>query len=109
MLQLLLIAGVVFRPVPLDEPILDVRVVDVDADGHEDVVAVTERSLLLLRSAKLPVVRRPAPPLTVVGRGLLGVVQEGRYRAVRDPFGAFEVGEADGESLLAALGRSKRR
>ena len=75
MLQLLLIAGVVLRPVPIDEPILDVRVVDVDADGSEDVVAVTEKSLLLLRSAKLPVVRRAAPPLTVVGKGLLLGIQ----------------------------------
>lgn len=107
MLPLLLIAGIVFRPVPIDEPILDVRVVDVDADGHEDLVVVTEKSLLLLRSAKLPIVRHPAPPLTVVGTGLLGVVQEGRYRAVRDPFGAFELGEPGGDSLLAALGRSK--
>jgi hypothetical protein len=107
MLQLLLIAGVVLRPVPLDEPILDVRVVDVDADGQEDIVAVSGKGLLLLRSGKLPVVRRPAPPLTVVGRGLLGVVREGRYRAVRDPFGAFEVGEAGGRSLLAALGRAE--
>ncbi len=107
MLPLLLIAGVVFRPLPFDEPIRDVRVVDVDADGHEDLVAVTRTSLLLLRSAKLPVVRRPAPPLTVVGRGLLGIVQDGRFRAVRDPFGAFEVGEPGGESLLAALGRAE--
>ncbi|MHC4136520.1 MAG: hypothetical protein ACYTDU_09840 [Planctomycetota bacterium] len=107
MLHLLLIAGVVFRPLPIDEPIRDVRVVDVDADGREDLVAVTEKSLLLLRSAKLPVVRRPAPALTVVGKGLLGIVREGRYRAVRDPFGAFEVGEPGGDSLLAALGRAK--
>ena len=107
MLHLLLIAGVIFRPLPIDEPVRDVRVVDIDADGREDIVAVTEKSLLLLRSAKPPVVRRPAPPLTVVGRGLLGIVQEGRYRAVRDPFGAFEVGEPAGASLLAALGRAK--
>jgi hypothetical protein len=107
MLHLLLIAGVVFRPLPVDEPIRDVRVVDVDADGREDVVAVTRKSLLLLRSAKLPAVRRPAPPLTVVGKGLLGIVQDGRYRSVRDPFGAFEVGEPQGDSLLAALGRTE--
>jgi hypothetical protein len=107
MLPLLLIAGVVFRPLPFDEPIRDVRVVDIDADGHEDIVAVTEKSLLLLRSAKLPAVRRPAPALTVVGHGLFGIVRNGRYRAVRDPFGAFEVGEPRGDSLLAALGRSK--
>lgn len=106
MLPLLLIAGVVFRPLPFDEPIHDVRVVDVDADGQEDLVAVTRKSLLLLRSAKLPAVRRPAPPLTVVGHGLLGIVRDGRYRPVRDPFGAFEVGEPRGESLLAALGRA---
>jgi hypothetical protein len=107
MLPVLLIAGVVFRPLPFDEPIVDVRVVDIDADGREDLVAVSRKSLLLLRSARLPAVRRPAPPLTVVGHGLLGIVREGHYHAVRDPFGAFEVGEPRGDSLLAALGRTK--
>ncbi|MHC4547758.1 MAG: FG-GAP repeat domain-containing protein [Planctomycetota bacterium] len=106
MLHLLLLAGVVFRPIPLDDPLRDLRVVDIDADGREDIVAVSETDLFLLPGGKLPAIRRPAPPLTVVGHGLLGVVREGRYRAVTDPFGAWREGAAGARSLLAELGRA---
>lgn len=105
-LLLLLLADVSFRPLELGEPVLDARVVDLDRDGAEDLVALTGSELLLFRGgaegiAAAPSVRRPAPALAVVGRGLLGVVRAGRLRLVRDPFGTFEEG---GEGLSPLLG-----
>jgi hypothetical protein len=106
MIPILLLAGLSFTVVDTEEPVLDVRVVDLDADGAEDVVAVTARHLLLYRGGKGPPIQREAPPLTVVGRGLCGVVRKGRYHEVTDPFGRFEIGPPGAGSLLAALGRS---
>ncbi|MHC4338772.1 MAG: hypothetical protein ACYSX0_00980 [Planctomycetota bacterium] len=106
MIPILMLAGLSFTVVHTEEPVLDVRVVDLDADGGEDVVAVTAHHLLLYRAGKGPPVRREVPPLTVVGRGLCGVVYKGRYHEVTDPFGRFELGPPGAGSLLAALGRS---
>jgi len=104
MLPLVLLAGLAVLPVDFGEPILEVRVADVDADGQEDLVAVSATHLYLLRGGHAPAVRRDAPPLTVVGRGMLGVVRDGRYHAVEDPFGEWKEGAAGEPSLLAALG-----
>ncbi len=102
-------AGIVLEPIPVKEPVRDVRVADIDADGHEDVVAITDKHLLLFRGgrdgiAATPDVTRPAAALTVVGHGLLGVVKDGRYRAIEKPFGAWVEGEPGTSSLLGALG-----
>jgi len=107
MLPLLLLAGVAFEILPIDLPVLDVRVVDIDADGRDDIVAVTAKHVLLFRSGKAPAIARPAATLVVVGRGLLGVVRDGRYRRVADPFGKWTEGEAGQPSLIAALGRGE--
>jgi hypothetical protein len=112
MFAALVLAGVVLRPIALEDPVLDVRVADIDLDGHEDVVAITEKELFLFRgTAKgletTPAVRRPAPPLTVVGRGLLGIVQKGRYRAISDPLKEWTAGEPTFASLLGGLGTGK--
>ena len=109
MLSLLLIAGLTVVPVDLGEPVLDVRVVDIDADGKEDVVAVTATRLLLLRGGEGKPLERAVAPLTVVGKGLIGVVRDGRYRPVTDPFGAWKEGDPGPRSLLAALGQSDPR
>jgi hypothetical protein len=106
MIPILLLAGLSFTVVDTKEPVLDVRVVDLDADGKEDIVAVTAHHLLLYSGGKGPPIRREAPPLTVVGRGLCGVVRKGRFHGVTDPFGRFELGPPGAGSLLAALGRS---
>lgn len=107
MVPLLLWFGIALEPVALPEKPLDVRVVDIDADGVEDVVAVGETKLFLFRGGRGPALVREAPPLTVVGRGLCGVVRDGRFRAVQDPFGDWKEGEPGPASLLAALGRTK--
>ena len=107
MLPLLLLAGLVLRPVDLGEPITDLRIADIDADGVQDIVAVSKEHLFLLRGGKGPAVKRAAPPLTVVGRGLFGIVRDGRYRTVKDPFGAWKEGEPGARSLLGALGRGE--
>jgi len=100
----LLLLGISLEPLPWEEPVLDVRIVDIDADGREDLVAVTRRELLLRRGGATEILRRPAPPLTVTGRGLLGVVRGARYHAVADPFGAWTESAAGPTSLLAMLG-----
>lgn len=105
MLPLLLLAGISLSPVELNGPVLDARVVDVDGDGKEDIVALTEKELILLPGGRLPAIRREAPPLSVVGKGLMGVVRDGRYRTVEDPFGAWKEGAPGATSLLALLGR----
>jgi len=105
MFPLLLLAGLSLSPVELEGPVLDARVVDIDGDGREDVVAITEKELILLPGGKLPAIRRPAPPLSVLGKGLLGVVRDGRYRTVEEPFGAWKEGAPGAASLLAFLGR----
>jgi len=108
-LLVLLLAGATLRPLALDGPVLDVRVADVDADGREDLVALTKEALLLFRGGGegipgAPDARRSPPPsLTIVGKGLLGVVRDGRYRAVRDPFGAFLEDEPGPPSLFGAI------
>ncbi len=100
----LLLLALSLEPLPWEEPVLDVRLADLDADGLEDLVAVTKREILLRRGGTTAILRRPAPPLAVVGRGLLGVVRAGRYRAVKDPFGAWEEADGGPASLLAMLG-----
>jgi len=108
MLQLLLLAGLAMRPIEIKEPVLDVRVVDVDADGREDVVVVTESSLYLFRGGEGEPIRRDAPPLTLLGRGLVGVVREGRHHPVAEPFAeTWTEGPAGATSLLASLGKGK--
>jgi len=101
----LLLAGISLRPVDLGAPVLDARVADVDGDGKEDIVAITAKELILLPGGHLPAIRREAPPLTVVGKGLLGVVRDGRYRTVEEPFGAWKEGAPGATSLLGFLGR----
>ncbi|HEX5135601.1 MAG TPA: VCBS repeat-containing protein [Planctomycetota bacterium] len=102
---LLLLGGISISPVDLGAPVVDVRVADVDSDGTEDVVALTATELILLRGGKLPAIRRGAPPLTIVGKGLLAVVREGHCRIVADPFGAWNEGAPGAGSLLGLLGR----
>ena len=109
MLSLLLIAGLTVVPVDLGEPVLDVRVVDLDADGVEDIIAVTKTRTLLWRGGEGKPIERPKAQLIVVGKGLVGVVRDGRYRPVADPFGAWEEGDPGPRSLLAALGRNEPR
>ena len=58
MFAALILAGVVLRPIALDEPVLDVRVADVDLDGHEDVVAITKTELLVFRGTAKGLARR---------------------------------------------------
>lgn len=107
MLVFLLLAGLSLEPIEVGEEVLDVRVVDLVADGHEDVVAVTKEHLYLFPDSAGPPVKRPAPPLTVVGRGLCGVVRDGIYREVKDPFGAWKETPTKRRSLLAGLGHSR--
>jgi len=107
MVPLLLLAGITLEPIALDEPILAARVVDVDADGREDVVAVSAKHLYLFPRAKGPAHKRPAPRLTVLGRGLLAVVRDGRLHRVRDPFGKWDESDAGPASLLGALGKGE--
>ena len=107
MLPLLLLAGLVLEPVPHDEPVLAARVADIDADGHEDVVAVTAKDLLLYKRGKGPAIKRPAAPLTIVGRGLLAVVRDGKVHRITDPFGEAVESAAGPASLLAILGKTK--
>lgn len=69
MILALLLAGVAFREIPIDDPVLDVRIADIDADGVEEIVAVTQKELLIIGGG---VVKRiPVSPVTIVGRGLL--------------------------------------
>jgi hypothetical protein len=109
MTPLLLLAGLTLLPVELGSEVLDVRVADIDADGTEEILCVTEREFFVLAPDGSTRVRRPAAPLTVVGRGLLGVVRKGRYHAVKDPFGEWSEGPPQAASLLAAHGVSKPR
>ncbi|MHC4958845.1 MAG: FG-GAP repeat domain-containing protein [Planctomycetota bacterium] len=109
MTPLLLLAGLTLLPVELGSEVLDVRVADIDADGKEEILCVTEREFFVLAPDGTTRVRRPAAPLTVVGKGLIGVVRKGRYHAVSDPFGAWTEGPPQAASLLAAHGVSKPR
>jgi hypothetical protein len=102
---LLLLAGLSLTPVELGAKVLDARVADIDGDGKEDIIALTATEILFLPGGRLPAIRRPAPPLSVIGKGLLGVVRDGRYRAVEEPFGAWKEGAPGAASLLALLGR----
>ncbi len=101
------LAGLELRPVELGEEILDVRVADIDADGEEDIIAVSEKHIFLFRGGRGPAVRRRAPTLTVLGHGLVGIVSKGVYHPVRDPFGKWEVGPPGPPSLLSGLGANK--
>ncbi|MGQ0613499.1 MAG: hypothetical protein ACT4PV_07175 [Planctomycetaceae bacterium] len=108
MLAALLLAGLLFRSLPADAPVGDLRIVDLDADGREDLVALSGAELLLFRGGERglpdrPTARRPAAPVTILGRGLCGVVRDGTFRPVRDPFGAWEEGGAEAPSLLGAF------
>ena len=73
MILALLLAGVVFREIPIADPVLDVRVADIDADGTEEIIAVTKKELLVIGGETgTKILRRmPVSPLTIVGRGLL--------------------------------------
>jgi hypothetical protein len=104
LLSLVLLAGLEFETVAHAEKVLDVAVADVDADGKEDVVAVTATKILLLRGGEKALRTHAGARLVVVGHGLFGVVRDGRYRAVTDPFGKWEEGPPGAPSLLAALG-----
>jgi hypothetical protein len=101
-----LVLGLTLVPVDLGEPVLDARVADIDGDGEEDIVAVTAKHLVILRGGRPPAVRHEVAPLAVVGRGLMGVVREGRYRPIEDPFGEWREGAPGAPSLLALLGRT---
>jgi len=103
-LLLLLLGGLSLSPIELGVPVLDARVADIDGDGTEDVVAITEKEIFLLPGGRLPAIRREAPPLSIVGKGLLGVVRDGRYRTVEEPFGAWKEGAPGAASLLGLLG-----
>ncbi|MFI5403195.1 MAG: FG-GAP repeat domain-containing protein [Planctomycetota bacterium] len=105
MFPLLLLAGLSLTPVELGAKVLDARVADIDGDGKEDIIALTATEILFLPGGRLPAIRRPAPPLSVIGKGLLGVVRDGHYRAVEEPFGAWKEGAPGAASLLALLGR----
>ena len=100
MLGILIFAGVVLHTIPVDEPVLDARVADVDADGRDDIVAVTAKHLYVFDAAGKVKAQHPAPPLTIVGRGLLAV---GDREGVRHVGGA-KIGPP---ALLGGLGRGK--
>jgi len=100
MLGILLFAGVVLHPIGIAEPVLEARIADVDADGKEEIVAVTAQELLVLDASGKIEARHPVSPLTIIGRGLL---------AFGDPKG---VRHADGRkigppALLGGLGLGK--
>ena len=109
MLSLLLFVGITVVPVDLGEPVLDVRVVDLDADGVEDIIAVTKTKVMLWRSGDGDPIVRDAASLTIVGHGLLGVVRDGRYRRIRDPFGKWTEDPPGAPSLLGAHSRGEPR
>ena len=100
MLGILIFAGVVLHTIPIDEPVLDARVADVDADGKDDIVAVTAKELLVLDASGKIKARYPAPPLTIIGRGLLAV---GGTEGVRHIDGT-KIGPP---ALLGGLARGK--
>jgi hypothetical protein len=106
MIPLLLAAGLALTPVQLEGPVTDVSVVDLDLDGREDVVAVDDRRLYLLRAGEGPPIVREAAPLTVLGDGLCAVVRGGRLRRVGDPFGAWKEGPPGFASLLSSQGKN---
>ncbi|MEM8883237.1 MAG: VCBS repeat-containing protein [Planctomycetota bacterium] len=70
MIPLLLFAGLVLQEIPLDDPVVAAQVADVDADGTEEIVAVTKKHLVVLRNGK-EIARHDAPPVTIVGKGLM--------------------------------------
>ena len=72
MIALFLLAGLGLTELPLDDPVLDVRIADIDADDREEIIAVTGKELVIVR-ADGKTERRPVTPLTIVGRGLLAV------------------------------------
>ncbi len=110
MLSALLLAGLTLQSIDLGAEVHQVRVVDLDNDGFEDVVAVTAKELFIFRGTKhglrkQPVTRILAPAVTVVGKGLCGFVINGYYHAVPDPMGdASKHGPAGARCLLGALG-----
>ena len=59
MLATLLLAGITLLEIPIDEPVLAVRIADVDADGEEEIVAVTATALLVIEQDGT--VRKHAP------------------------------------------------
>jgi len=72
MASLLLLLSLELTGIPLPDPALDVRVADIDADGHEEIVAVTKNGLIVIgRDGELK--KRPKTPIALVGRGLLAV------------------------------------
>lgn len=109
MLATLLLAAISLRMLDAGGPVREVAIADVDADGFEDLLAMTAREMLIFRGGEgglpqTPTARYPAPPLAVTGKGLLGFVREGSYRAVQDPFGVAVEGPPGVRPLLAALG-----
>jgi len=78
MIGAILLAGIALLPVPLPEPVLDVRIADIDADGKEEIVVVTEKELLVLDTTGKVLARHPVAPLTIVGRGLMIAPQDPR-------------------------------
>jgi len=100
MLGILLFAGVVFHTIPVAEPVLDARVADVDADGKEEIVAVTAKEVLILDAEGKVKARHPAPPLTIIGHGLLAF---GDSKGVRHSDGT-KIGPP---ALLGGLGRGQ--
>jgi hypothetical protein len=69
MLAALLLAGIGLLEVPIKEPVLAVRVADIDANGTEEIIAVTRKELFVIRPDG-QFSTMPAPALTIVGHGL---------------------------------------
>ncbi|MHC4450667.1 MAG: FG-GAP-like repeat-containing protein [Planctomycetota bacterium] len=70
MFAALLLAGLVLLEVPIKEPVLAVRVADIDANGTEEIIAVTSKELFVIQPDG-QFSTMPAPALTIVGHGLL--------------------------------------
>jgi len=107
MIGAILLAGIALLPVPLPEPVLDVRIADVYGDGNEKIVVVTAKELLVLDRSGAIVARRPVSPLTIVGRGLMVDPRSPRPLlgglGVGDPVLVDSPGDLDGDGKDDAI------